>query len=409
MTRPLVSSVRYGSRTSIDCFVIMQYIVISIVYLREYCLFFGLTQMASWLYEWAFVTFAFLLFLVCINSIIKRFKIDQIFTAVLGILLIVLILISAIKVIGFELTSKGQITVSQVLLLLYFILLPGIESNKSIFCYVCRLNIILSIIHMVMAFLPNSYFNGRLVYFYANPNESGLSLYLTAAYLFVYSIYCKGKKKYIAFLLLLSEIILCYLSGSRASLFSILMAFVVYLIMSKKKVIRIFPNMITIIILFSVIFPSIWVVVYKLVPDKSITFLGKPLFSGREAIWMSMIETIIDNPLRMHYKESIRYTTPGGYVRFSPSDYGPHNAFWGILWDYNIIILMLTVWIINKRLREVIKHIDSKFKLAMGTIIISLFVVMTFETTLLSAGFNYMFRSFYLLVFLKSKAFNSLI
>lgn len=378
--------------------IIMQYVVISFVYVREIFLFFKLDRAASLLFVGIFASFAYFLLISLFSVITSGFSLNQLYAVMIGIVLIILIIFFAFEVVGSGFITEAEKTISHVLLLLYLLGLNKIKSSRGLFRYICIFNAVLSIIQIAMAFLPGSYADGKLTYFYCNPNECGLSLYLTGIYLFIYLIYRREQKLRYGpvLLLLLCEIMLCHLTGSRTALIALVTPFILFFILGKKNKPGMLSKWVTSAIVLSSMFPLIWLMIYNLFPDKGVFIFGKPIFSGREAIWGSIVNTILKNPLKSHYNELIAYSS-SGYRQLCSHEYGTHNAFWSVLWNYNIVSLILFLWLINRTIKKVIAGIDSAFKMAILMAIISLFFEMAFETALLSSGFNYAFRAFYLL------------
>ena len=137
--------------------------------------------------------------------------------------------------------------------------------------------------------------DGTISYFltlgFTNPNLTGIILSGVFCLLLVNM---TQKHRAIQIVSLIILFYLTYLTGARSALISTLFLVVYYIFLSKRKL----PNaLIRVVMLIPIAFPLIYIWLFKQLGYA--TFLGKPLFSGREIMYVDMYEMLKRNPMRL--------------------------------------------------------------------------------------------------------------
>lgn len=165
------------------------------------------------------------------------------------------------------------------------------ERLKHFTAYVC---ILISFVVLLLSRSSVAYLmeDGTISFFltlgFTNPNLTGMVLFGVFCLLLV-NMFQKHRKIQVVPLIIL--IYLIYLTGSRSALISALFVMMYYLFLSKRKL----PDAVVLtVMLIPIVFPLIYVWLFKRIGYA--TFLGKPLFSGRETMFINFFEILKSYP-----------------------------------------------------------------------------------------------------------------
>lgn len=164
-----------------------------------------------------------------------------------------------------------------------------------------------------------------------NPNSVGIFLFLCFVILTTFF----KSKKLILFLFIIS-VIGIYMTECRSALVAIIVYFIFknFPIINKiiEKKLSIFLKIITII---GIIFPIIYVSLYKNGVDFTIPFLQKNLYTGREYLWNIMLNALQSEQYGYIFGLGTNYVTQIGII----NNY--HNWYLGTFYAFGAIIFFL--------------------------------------------------------------------
>lgn len=311
--------------------------------------------------------YLFVVFLVLIAFMlnISSFKLYDIYALVITSILVTINIL-------FKDASDGTL-VTIIFILLLLIELPKFNYNKNIYI------VLASIFLFMFVFAKNNYMPGTrnlgytffIIKFQTNPN--GIA-YLIFSFYVILSI-CLGKLKnqfIIQNILFFISLYGVYVNKSRTVLIAIVIYYVFTVIISNKVWKNNFFYKLSKISVFSfvLVFPIIYVLIFKLA-DGNMVILGKPLFTGRETLWLNAFKAIKED-----FILGIGFTD--NYVH-------AHNSFLLILHIYGAIIFAIYILLFNKELNVIYKSIKENNNLAVKSLVAVycyLFIA-TFETNLL--------------------------
>ena len=196
--------------------------------------------------------------------------------------------------------------------------------------FIKYLTIILYIYNFVMSFsIWEKYISGSN--YGLNPNSVGIFLFLCFVIL---ATFFKSKK--LVFFLLITSIVGIYMTECRSALIAIIVYFIFknFPIINNviEKKLSIFLKLVTII---GIIFPIIYVLLYKNGIDFTIPLLQKDLYTGREYLWNIMLNALHSEPYGYIFGLGTNYVTQIGII----NNY--HNWYLGTFYTFGIIIFCL--------------------------------------------------------------------
>ena len=258
------------------------------------------------IFSYVILIISYILFVISFIIILNRQSKDKI------IYFIILTIISLIISLLFSSYSYRTL----VSVLLYFSMISVWSAYKIVDTK--RLNILLSVVYIIISVLliylsttdyayettinfgPNkgdTYIGDDLTFGFNNPNEAGIILYFVIVTLTILSIKLKSRLRGFFFILILVLIYLLLKTSNRSSLISLVFVYVLYIFnrnsfsILKKKWILIA------LILFSLFFALVYIIYGAYYSDLDKMFLGKPLFSGREILFLESYNSFVSSPI----------------------------------------------------------------------------------------------------------------
>lgn len=202
--------------------------------------------------------------------------------------------------------NMGSLIVSIAsLFLAIFLFEKGINLPTWRLVKICTYVISLSFIAQFI-FAPQKTIYNQLLLCFDNPNMTGIALLAPAMILVVMlSEKQKVSVKIIDTVILAVLAYMIYQTQNRGSLLSLIVAIVAAFLASfKKKPKRLHSPACFAVLKLTPIFVMLLYVGMFLILPNDIDILGKPLFSGREASWLTALKTIISNPFaRLRFED----------------------------------------------------------------------------------------------------------
>lgn len=351
--------------------------------IRNACLFFSLSSVATVIFYSAHAVLALLIILIILIKF-RNVKVNWYsFAGFLVIIMAVLIPMSY----GVEIWSVSSFTPVSVLFTILFLVLSKdiIISERTIRAF-CVIYIIQAILAVVCTILPGSFEYGALVLHIGNPNQTAIILW--SSFVFCYLYWAKNlvikKYTFVFFAVMVALAIMIVLTQSR----SIILAFVICIIWQLWKTRRNgynnFPVLVQYAIALAPIYIPILILILMNILPSEVTIFGKLLFSGREQIWKNIFDAFIQNPFSHHLDISPYYSNIWLNNAEALKGWGAHNGFLAIQWNYGLLVLFPVIYILYKNVAEIRKYAVANINSCIVYIVIlaTLFSI-SFEEALL--------------------------
>lgn len=228
-----------------------------------------------------------------------------------------------------------------------------------------------------------------------NPNLAGMIIFYVFVVILLY--YNEEKKTItkLLFILLLSSLFyLIYKTDCRTVLFMGLFLVISFLLTSKSRILETIlkSKFITIVTLaFPVIFGFLYVYLFQLPELRDIEILGKPLFSGRQTMFVDFYKTLSESPI----------LGLCGKYKFANA----HNGILTILLNTGFAGLFLYIVYVYRNIRSVSNSVLKPTDVLSLIAIIAVYVNSSNESAMLVAGNLFYVYFMCLLVFTKRNAF----
>lgn len=390
-----------GTNSS-DIRITIQYAFWSLIYLREITVCFGIEAVSEIFYIGAMGMFALFMFLV---AILRKMTIDRVLRFLFVIGLSIAICSISIKNNALSLNEMAKYTVGNVVCLFIFIFIEDIPVSCKLMRFVVILNIVYLISLFLASFLGSMYDDfGYLKYHYSMKNEAGISIYLVACYILMGLLNANRKsRKWLYLLMFTIASWLLWKTGSRTSF--IAFSFAVMFLQLYKRSSKIPQILLPTFFGIMVFFPFVWSWVAKVFGNElsSFVIMGKSPFSGREVVWANLLSAVLADPLGNNYGVPIHDFNEYNILS---SSYGQHNVFLNLLWNYGIVISVVFLLCMYAAFRRSISKANTRFGITAGVLSLSLLVHMMLETSLISYGFGYLIRAYYMMALVAMKETN---
>lgn len=219
----------------------------------------------------------------------------------------------------------------------------------------------------------NGKMTGALVLGMTNPNLT--AMFISGVYCMLLIRFRKNRKQIWLVPILVWLLYLIYLTEARSSLVCTLAVTVYALLFYHRNV----PQFLTV---FTTLFPVAFVPVYLILGRSRLSkqmFLGKPLFSGREMIYMRRF-SILKTPLQKLFGNL-------GVEKFANA----HNAPLSILCSIGAVGLCLFLYGFTKRLLELNRNADNPEARIAVACLLTVFIQSSAEALMLVGNFPAMF------------------
>lgn len=218
-----------------------------------------------------------------------------------------------------------------------------------------------------------------------NPNTMGMYVMFSIAIVIAFLDFKIQKNRIILFVIFLLSLVSLINYESRGCLFSTIL--LVCLLISYKKVNRrLLFGIIIMILIIGTIFPIIYVNLYR--SGKTLTFLNKSLYTGREIIWDGMF---------FDFEKNANSWIIGLGSHIGGGDLNIHNNYFAVIVNFGLIGYVLYYGFILSRLKLAIfnSNDDENVKYALIFVVTILVLGFTEVTSLWSLmyPFSYLFLS----------------
>lgn len=175
---------------------------------------------------------------------------------------------------------------------------------------------------------------------------------------------------------------------ARSSMMAAIIFLFVYYILPKK------PWTVIIVMFLHLIFPFFYLYLWQNGFNLTLPFTDKVLWSGRELVWGEFVKAFLQHP----------WTGIGSdLARMVPNSpfFDPHHATLDILFIHGIPVFILTLYLLVKRLLQLVKAPVSPQILCVSLAsIYAIFVVSTFENLYITSPYNSLFFLILAIVFI---------
>lgn len=286
--------------------------------------------------------FAVILFLF----ISKSGLIPKIYTPLL-ITMALFIFVILISLLSNNISPQGIakiIQISSIFILFYCMLLIKIKFS-DIYKLFYVISIYILLLFSFLLFMGLKYpFQG----FMLNPNPFGAQIFCLIFFQLIVFYYSRGIYKYISGLVIICSVILLFYSASRAAILSLMIVILTYILLRILYLNKLIYNMF--FVTFSIVI-FIFVYVYITISNSDyanilngwiVQHTGKNLFSGRQILWASIIEKILEKPLLGY--------GPGASLSNITDGLSSHNLYLqigfqaGIFGVFALFLLLLSIW-----------------------------------------------------------------
>ena len=258
--------------------------------------------------------------LTFILYLVAQKKLDHMILILFGMLFCAIIsyLLNPTSLYGFFITIGGYI-----LFPIYAIIIPNLDVPVKKIAWFRAIAVIIAVLFLYLGFVVPVYRIGTnaLTMGYSNSNRTGMYLMLVVMMLLVAFENAKKKsEKLLSWILVIGLLYLLILTQSRTAL---LITFGVVLYIIFPRLPRISKKISTVCLIFTVFFSRLYVYIYEKGIWNDVTILDKPIFSGREEIFL-------EEQLPLNFF---------GY--FSESEFGGLNIFVGLTNTLGVVGLVL--------------------------------------------------------------------
>ncbi len=381
-----------------DASTALLYLMLFVAFFRETLVLLGVSALSTVLYYAMIVIVAAICGIVILRMFNTKIEIRYILQFVVGVLICVFLLLSNLLSPNFSFSQNGSQMIGIMLLTVFLCCEWIIPVNKGVVDCFLWLNFLTSVILAFGMLLGSNYLGSNLIYRYASTNQAGIITMLVAIQLALqFLVYKKRQNRLVCILtavMFLLMTVACYLTRSRACLITvILFLFVLIVFGTKKKAVRVIS---IVLLAVAVLFPLIWVAFFELMGENTdLMLFGKPIFSGRETIWINIIDSVFELPFNLHISE---------LIEGSVTDHSAHNAFWELIWSYSIWFVAVYFGFICSKVTDSYKSVKGKITLAFFVALIVLFLHMCFETTMISGAVNFTIKAFLVIPIMRGVA-----
>lgn len=298
-----------------------------------------------------------------------------------GIMAFLYLLINFMGMLAYGITSRINI-ITFGLSLLFFILASYLNWNKRVIGFILFLVILyvlINIFFLLVSGHADTHFSGMFI----NPNSLGAySGFLTFfPFLKIIDPNTRKIKKFFWLGVVITLLVMVYISDTRSMMFSLLIAFLVYKGFGKISRTRfsfniLFFTVLGLAISFITVYPNLSTYTWFNELDLYIqNATGKSLYSGREGVWVTMFKIVQENPWFGHGSDKV----PAMYLGENLS---AHNLFLQTALQsgwVGVTILCLILFSIWSRLR--IGRYNKEVRLT-GAFLIGFIIHQTFEVSL---------------------------
>ena len=326
--------------------------------IRNLCLFFSLSSVATLVFYSAYIVLALLIILM---TLIKFRNVKVNWYSFAGFLVTVMAVLIPMSY-GGEIWSVSSFTpISVLFTILFLVLSKDIIISERTIRFFCIIHIIQAVFAVVCTVLPGSFEYGALVLHIGNPNQTAIILW--SSFVFCYLYWAKNLVKknhtFVFFVVMVALAIMIVLTQSRSIILAFVICFFWQLWKRRKNGYNNFPVLVQSAIALAPIYIPILILILMNILPSEVTIFGKLLFSGREQIWKNIFDAFVQNPFAHHLDISPYYSNILLNNAEALKGWGAHNGFLAIQWNYGIIVLIPVVYILFKNVVEMRKYAEA--------------------------------------------------
>ena len=275
------------------------YLMLFVAFFRETFMLLGVSAFSTVLYYAMICIVAAICGIVIVQMFVTKIQRRYIFQFIVGISICTFLVLSAIISPRFSFSRNGTQTIGIMLLTMFLCCEWIIPVSKGVLHCFLWLNFCTSVILTLGMALGSNYLGSDLIYRYASTNQAGIITMLVAIQLILQLIVYKQlnnrKVCFACAVMFAFMVVACYLTRSRACLITVLLFLAILLVFgTKKKAVRIIS---LILLAVAVLFPLIWVLFFEIMGENTdLLLFGKPIFSGRETLWINIIDSVLESP-----------------------------------------------------------------------------------------------------------------
>ena len=317
----------------------------------------------------------FLLLIYYIKTLGKRWTISK--SSFKFVIVILFFMIYAVMKQKYMLEDGMRDSIYLGIIFLIFSLVLDAKMTKDMLHILYFIPGILSLIMAIFALFPGSYdlnsFNNALYLHFQNPNI--LSFVLLNIIIFEFLGYLDEKSKYYLISVFIT-VILLILTHARSSLLASISIFGAFLLRVKKYEIKTWISILTPLI------PLLFVLLYISTSTYvlNISLYGKTGLSGRNIIWMHIVNSLKENNLFF-------WLGKGKYMKnYMLSAYdNAHNAYMQFICDFGFPVFIIILFSIMTLSRKAAKKVMDKYTLFAYAGTVAIFLNCSFETHIADA------------------------
>ena len=211
----------------------------------------------------------------------------------------------------------------------------NLKINKKMKNYIYYICIILWFFNIRLSFNAwSSHISGDSIY---NPNGIAIFIFLTTIIIKSYlDRYSSKIIKVITILLYTISAYCIYLTNCRTALIALIFYLLMYYIpIVNKIIIKYRKVLLYILVIIGILFPIIYVNMYVNKVSFDIPFMEKGLYTGRENLWYSMLESLGNENYGYMFGLGTSYYTHSGIIN------NFHNWYIGVLYTFGIPLFLL--------------------------------------------------------------------
>lgn len=250
----------------------------------------------------------------------------------------------------------------------------GCDPSKTFLLYISKIALLFLIVLVIKTYFiyDHSLYRYRVTPIAVNPNSTG--------FLIIYLYFLSEMDGNSSILNRLVKLILVFAGALQCGARTSLLAFVILIAGGPfiKRCIthhNITVGLIFFIIAFGSVFPFLYIMAFKIMDH--VLFLGEDIFSGRQEIWVNVINYVKQNP------QTWLFGTGYDNITFYPGAFNIHNAYWQMFAQFGLpitcVYFLVVIKIVNKSFHD---RIDADIRFKAILIIMLTLLVGIMDTTL---------------------------
>ena len=356
--------------------------------IRNGCLFFSLSKMATFVFYSIHVVLACIIVIIIILKISKPIKVS--WQLLMPIVLSVMLLIVPLSYDDGAVWKANAFTPISVLLTMVFLVVSKdmrISARTIRFCYITY--IFQAIVAAYCIFLPGAFEQDSLVLNIGNPNQTAIILW--TSFVFCYLYWTKrrllNKHTFVLSIVIVGLVIMIILTRARSILLAVLICLAWHFWGNKKRGYRIFSLAVQYVLILAPLYIPVIILFLTDILPRNVAIFGKLLFSGREPIWRAVANAFFQNPFSYHLDESPFYSNVILNNVETVKAWGAHNGLLSLQWNYGILVLLPVMYILYMNVKELRQYADNNIhSCVVYVVVLATIFSLSFEEALLTGN-----------------------